>query len=171
MNTPSTTSSTQPTNADAGNDLLVRKTVFVKATPQRAFDVFTKEMSAWWPLATHHVGKVDAKAIVIEPRVGGNLMEVGIDDSTCTWGHVLEWAPPRRVAFSWEIDATFKIDPTIDTRVEVSFTAENDGTRVELVHRGLRAYGEKASEMMTIFDSPGGWTGLLAAFGKHTDAA
>ena len=167
MNTP-TTSSTPSAAAD--DDLLVRKNIFVKATPQRAFDVFTKEMSAWWPLATHHVGKVDAKRVVIEPRVGGNVMEVGVDESTCTWGHVLEWTPPRRFAFTWEIDAAFKIDATIDARVEVTFTAENGGTQVELVHRGLRAYGEKAGEMVAIFDSPGGWTGLLALFAKHTDA-
>jgi uncharacterized protein YndB with AHSA1/START domain len=168
MNMP-TTSSTQ--SAAAGDDLLVRKNIFVKATPQRAFDVFTKEMSAWWPLASHHVGKTDAKGIVIEPRVGGNVMEVGVDDSTCTWGHVLEWTPPRRFAFTWEISAAFKIDTTIDTCVEVTFTAENGGTQVELVHRGLRAYGEKAGEMVAIFDSPGGWTGLLAAFASHAAAA
>jgi len=168
MNTP-TASSTHSAGDDA--DLLVRKTIFVKATPQRAFDVFTKEMTSWWPLASHHVGKVDAKGIVIEPRVGGGVIEVGIDESTCTWGHVLEWAPPRRFAFSWELDATFKIDPTINTRVEVTFTVDNDGTRVELVHRGLRAYGEKAGDMVAIFDSPGGWTGLLEAFAKHTTAA
>jgi uncharacterized protein YndB with AHSA1/START domain len=168
MNTPTTSSDK---TADAGDDLLVRKSIFVKTTPQRAFEVFTKEMSAWWPLATHHVGKVDAKKIVIEPRVGGNMMEVGVDESTCTWGHVLEWAPPRRFAFSWEINAAFEIDTSIDTRVEVTFTAENGGTQVELVHRGLRAYGEKAGEMVAIFDSPGGWTGLLAAFGTHASAA
>jgi uncharacterized protein YndB with AHSA1/START domain len=168
MNMPTTTS-TQA--GDAGDDLLVRKNVFVKATPQRAFDVFTKEMTSWWPLASHHVGKVDAKGIVIEPRVGGNVMEVGIDDSTCTWGHVLEWNPPGRFAFSWEIDAGFKIDPTLQTRVEVTFTAENGGTRVDLVHRGLRAYGEQADQMVAIFDSPGGWTGLMAAFAAHATAA
>jgi len=168
MNTPTTSSKD---TADAGDDLLVRKNIFVKATPQRAFDVFTKEMGAWWPLASHHVGKVDAKGIVIEPRVGGNVMEVGVDESTCTWGHVLEWAPPRRFAFSWEIDAAFEIDTSIDARVEVTFTAQNDGTHVELVHRGLRAYGEKASEMVAIFDSPGGWTRLLAAFANHAAAA
>lgn len=168
MNMPTTSSDK---TADAGDDLLVRKSIFVKATPQRAFDVFTKEMSAWWPLASHHVGKVDAKGIVIEPRVGGNVMEVGVDDSTCTWGHVLEWAPPRRFTFSWEIDAAFKIDSSMNTRVEVTFTAERDGTQVELVHRGLRAYGEKAGEMVAIFDSPGGWTGLLAKFAEHAVAA
>ena len=168
MNMPTTTSS--PTTADAG-DLLVRKEVFVNATPQRAFDVFTKEMAAWWPLASHHVGKVDAKTMVIEPRVGGDINEVGIDDSTCTWGHVLEWDPPARFAFTWELDAAFKIDSTMKTRVEVTFTAERGGTRVDLVHRGLRAYGEKADEMVAIFDSPGGWTGLMAAFASFAAAA
>lgn len=171
MTTTTSTTTSTSTHPSDGDDLLVRKTLFVKATPQRAFDVFTKEMGSWWPLASHHVGKVDAKGIVIEPRVGGSLMEVGIDDSTCTWGHVLEWTPPRRFAFTWELDATFRIDPSFDTRVEVSFTAESDGTRVELVHRGLRAYGDKAGEMMAIFDSPGGWTGLLETFGKHACAA
>ena len=33
-----------PQNALAADDLLVRKDIFVRATPQRAFDVFTSEM-------------------------------------------------------------------------------------------------------------------------------
>jgi hypothetical protein len=53
----------------------------------------------------------------------------------------------------------------------VTFTAESGGTRVELVHRGLRVYGEKAEEMRGVFDSQGGWTGLLAAFGARVSAA
>ena len=78
---------------------------------------------------------------------------------------------PARFAFTWEIDAAFKVDPTMKTRVEVTFTAEKGGTRVDLVHRGLRAYGEKAGEMVAIFDSPGGWTGLMAAFAAHASTS
>lgn len=168
MNMPTTTSS----NASAINDdLLVRKDIFVKATPERAFHVFTKEMSAWWPLASHHVGKVDAKGVVIEERVDGRVFEVGVDGTECVWGHVLAWEPPSRFAFTWELDSNFKVDPTMNTKVEVTFTAENGGTRVDLVHRGLRAYGEKADAMREIFESPGGWTGLLAAFGARVAAA
>jgi uncharacterized protein YndB with AHSA1/START domain len=128
-------------------------------------------MGAWWPLASHHVGKVDAKGIVIEERVDGRVFELGVDDSESVWGHVLAWEPPSRFAFTWEIDCNFKVDHEIDTKVEVTFTAENGGTRVELVHRGLRVYGAKANEMRDIFDSPGGWTGLLAAFGARLAAA
>jgi uncharacterized protein YndB with AHSA1/START domain len=164
-----------PTNTStptaSSDDLLVRKDIFVKATPERAFQVFTREMSAWWPLASHHVGKVDAKGVRIEELVGGRVFELGVDGSECTWGHVLAWDPPSRLVFTWELDASFKVDPKIDTKVEVTFSAEQGGTRVELVHRGLRAYGAKADEMRAVFDSPGGWTGLLAAFGSRVGAA
>ena len=34
----------------------VQKSVTVKATPARAFEVFTKEHDSWWP-RTHHIGK------------------------------------------------------------------------------------------------------------------
>ena len=34
-------------------------------------------------------------------------------------------------------------------------------TRVELEHRGLGAYGDKAAEMRDAFDSPNGWNGML----------
>ncbi len=160
-----TTEATEIRTTDA--DLLVRKSVFVKAPPQRAFDVFTKQMGAWWPLGSHHAGAVEAKDISIDPRVGGNVSEVGVDGSTCAWGHVLEWNPPTRFAFRWELDAAFKVDPKIDTRVEVTFTAESGGTRVDLVHSGLRAYGDKAEEMAAIFRSQGGWTGLMGAFAAY----
>lgn len=33
----------------------VRKSIRVKATPERAFRIFTEEMGSWWP-KTHHFG-------------------------------------------------------------------------------------------------------------------
>jgi hypothetical protein len=51
----------------------------------------------------------------------------------------------------------------------VRFHAEGDGrTRVELEHRGLETYGERAEEMRGIFDSDGGWRGLLGLFAAAT---
>jgi hypothetical protein len=51
------------TPAKAGLDHLA-------APVERAFQVFTEGMSSWWPLATHKIGKVDAKSVVIEPWDG-----------------------------------------------------------------------------------------------------
>ncbi len=155
----------------ASSTLLVRKSIHVAASPERAFRVFTEQLGSWWPLATHHIGKVDAKDAVIEPRVGGRFFERGVDGSECLWGHVLAWDPPRRVILSWELNADWAHDPSIECEVEVTFLAEGDGTRVELEHRGFESYGEKAEEIRKSVDSPGGWTGILAEYAKRAVAA
>jgi hypothetical protein len=46
---------------------------------------------------------------------------------------------------------TGDIDPSIQTEVEVRFNKEGAFTRVELEHRRLHNYGEKAAEMRGIF--------------------
>lgn len=143
---------------------LVKKQIFVKASPQRAFDVFTKEMDTWWPLATHHISKVDAKNAVLEPFTGGRWFERGVDDSECDWGRVLAWEPPGRLVLAWQISADWQHDAKLHTEVEVRFTAENGGTRVDLEHRLLRSYGTRADEMHGQLDSEGGWAGLLSRF-------
>jgi uncharacterized protein YndB with AHSA1/START domain len=155
----------------SSQSLLVKKSLFVAAAPARAFNVFTEHMGSWWPLASHHIGKVDAVSAVIEPRVGGRWFEKGNDGSECTWGHVLAWEPPGRLVLSWEISAEWAHDPTLHTEVEVRFVPEGNGTRVELEHRLLENFGAKGPQMAGIFDSDGGWTGLLAAFAARAVAS
>jgi hypothetical protein len=59
----------------------------------------------------------------------------------------------------------FTCDPNLKTEVEVRFIAEgSERTRVELEHRLLENYGEQAEMMQSIFDSDGGWTGIMARF-------
>jgi uncharacterized protein YndB with AHSA1/START domain len=153
-------------NADAP----IRKTIVVAASAERAFQVFTEEMSAWWPLASKHIGKADAKTVVIEPFVGGRWFEQGVDGSECDWGHVRIWQPPRRLVLSWELSSEWRHDPSIQTEVEVSFSAEDGSTRVDLEHRLLYYYGERAAQMRGIFDSKEGWTPLLDAFAARSSA-
>jgi uncharacterized protein YndB with AHSA1/START domain len=143
----------------------VRKTVSVEVPPDVAWRVFTEKMGAWWPLATHKIGKARAVVAVIEPRVGGRWYEWGDDGSTCDWGRVLSWERHSRLVLSWEISADWRHDPNLKTQVEVRFVADvKNRTRVELEHRGLEAYGARREEMRGIFDSDGGWKGLLDAF-------
>jgi uncharacterized protein YndB with AHSA1/START domain len=163
--------STITTHAPTSDRMLVHKSLVVAASPERAFEVFTKELSAWWPLASHHIGKVDPKEAVMEPFVGGRWFERGVDGSECVWGRVLAWEPPRRLVLTWDIDADWQADASIATQVEVRFIAEGGMTRVELEHRLLDRYGARAAEMRGILDSEGGWTGLLAAFGNRCTSA
>ena len=145
----------------------VRKTIRVTAPQEVAFRVFTERMTSWWPLETHHLGAAKAVAAVIEPRVGGRWFERGEDGSETPWGTVVTWDPPRRVVLTWDISADFRCDPNLGTEVEVRFVAEGPrATRVEFEHRYLDRFGARADEMRAIFDSPGGWTGLLERFAR-----
>lgn len=145
--------------------LLVKKTIHVAAPQKVAFQVFTQEMKTWWPLESHHIGKAKAVDAVIEGKVGGRWYERGEDGSECSWGQVLAWDPPSRVVLAWQISADWKFDAALHTEVEVHFIADGPHrTRVELEHRGLDRYGPRADEMRGIFDSAGGWSGLLEAF-------
>jgi len=149
----------------------VRKVIVVDAPQGIAWRVFTERMGTWWPLATHKIGKSNAVDAVIEPRVGGHWYERGDDGTTCEWGRVLVWEPDTRLVLAWEITADWQHDPNLETEVEIHFIAVGDHrTRVELEHRHLDRYGDRRDEMRGIFDSEGGWTGLLAAFAARASA-
>ena len=152
-------------NAAAQSNVLVKKTLMVRASQSRAFEVFTERHGSWWPLESHHIGAQPAQTAIIEPRVGGRWFERGVDGAECTWGSVRVWEPPHRVVLSWEISADWKYDAKIQTEVDVRFIAEGpDSTRVELEHRHLEFYGDNAPRMKGIFESDGGWTGILQRF-------
>ena len=68
---------------------------------EKAFRVFTAQMTTWWP-KMHHIGASPLKECIVEPRVEGRWYELCEDGSQCDWGRVLAWdstEPPRaRVA-------------------------------------------------------------------------
>jgi uncharacterized protein YndB with AHSA1/START domain len=152
--------------------LTVRKTITVEASQEQAFRVFTEQIGSWWPLDTKTIGQAPAATAVLEPRSGGRWFERGVDGSECDWGRVVAYEPPERVVLNWQIGADWRYDPTLDTEVEVRFIVEADGgTRVELEHRGLEAYGEQAEQMKAIFESPDGWGDLLGRYAAATSGA
>ena len=155
----------EPVAAKAG---VVRKTLNVDASIERAFSVFTEKMASWWP-ATHHIAKQPFQEIVIEPRAGGRWLERAADGSECPWGRVLAWEPPHRVTLSWHLQADWQFDPNPEkaSEVEIRFFSEGAGkTRVELEHRGLERHGAGWEKIRTGVDSPGGWSSILENFAK-----
>jgi uncharacterized protein YndB with AHSA1/START domain len=143
----------------------VRKSITVEADAARAFAVFTSRMAAWWP-HKHSINASPQKDIVLEPKVGGRWYEIGEDGSTCSWGKVLAWEPPKRVLLAWQISGDWKYDPELITEVEVTFTPIGDQTRVDLEHRNLERYGDKAEGVRNAIDSDGGWMGILRLYGE-----
>lgn len=143
----------------------VRKSVTVKAGPERAFEIFTARMGLWWP-QSHSILRNDVRAeTVLEPRVGGRWYERGRNGGECQWGEVLVWDPPRALTLNWQIDGRWSFVPTLRTIVEIRFTDLGDGsTRVDLEHRDLEAFGEHAGATRAAFDSADGWQLLLDRF-------
>ncbi len=122
----------------------VRRSVTLKADPARAFEVFAAGMDRWWP-RTHSVGSSPQRRVVLEPVAGGRWYEIGEDGSECLWGKVLAYEPPARLLLAWQIDVDWRYDPSLVTEVEVRFTPlAEGGTRVDLEHRDLERFGDKA---------------------------
>jgi uncharacterized protein YndB with AHSA1/START domain len=146
----------------------VVKNLRVRATPSRAFEVFTAGMGRWW-IRSHSINptKSPIAAVVIEPRAGGRWYERGEDGSECDWGRVIAWEPPTRVVLGWQLDAKWAFDPDLVTELEIRFDAVGDGeTDVRLEHRHLERFGSDAAAVRAALASPNGWGVLLEAYEK-----
>jgi len=149
----------------------VKKSVVVKADVERSFSAFTSRIGKWWP-RTHSIGATPQADVIIEPRVGGRWYERNGDGSECEWGKVLAWDPPGRLILAWQVDGDWKYNPALVLEVEVTFTALEAGvTRVDLEHRNLERYGDRAAEVREKVGSDRGWLGILKSFVADTEAA
>jgi uncharacterized protein YndB with AHSA1/START domain len=146
----------------------VRRSVGVRLPPDRAFRAFVGSIGRWWP-RSHSIGGKPLADVVIEPCVGGRWYEVGDDGSTCEWGRVIAYEPSVRLVLAWQIDAGWQFDPDLVTEVEVRFIAEGAGTRVELEHRNLERFGDKAALVAGMIGSESGGWGMI--LGLYADSA
>jgi uncharacterized protein YndB with AHSA1/START domain len=106
----------------------------VKASPARAFDVFTREIGLWWkPNLLFNFTPRSPGVLAFEPGEGGRLVETLPSGKVFEIGRIRVWDPPARLVFGWR-QATFA--PGQDTEVEVRFEALGEETRVTVEHRG-----------------------------------
>ena len=112
------------------------------------------EMAAWWPLATHSVGREDAVDVRVEGRIGGRIIETTKDGTSYTWGTLTDWSPPERLAFTWHPG----YDEAAATHVDVTFAPADDGTELTLVHS--RWPDPDGAEARAMYDT--GWDYVLS---------
>lgn len=142
----------------------IRREASVRVSQARAFEIFTADMTSWWP-ARHHIGSAPIAEVVVEPRAGGRWFTRHQDGSETSTGFVTVWEPPTRLVLTWQIGADWQYHSDLVTEVEVRFSADGpDRTLVVLEHRGLEAFGEQAAEMRETFDGPDAWAGILVGF-------
>jgi len=141
----------------------IRRHLVVRATPERAYDVFTTGLGTWWPLARFSVYET-GNTVAFD---GDAIIERSADGETSEWGRVLVADPPHGIRFTWH--------PGHDSErgeVQVTFTPlGHDQTLVTLVHSGWEAYADAASAARDEYR--GGWPAVLARFaaaGADADA-
>jgi len=106
----------------------------VKASPDRAFEAFTREIGAWWrPNALFAFTPRDPGRLAFEPGADGRLIETLANGKVFEIGRVRAWEPPKRLVFGWR-QATFA--PDRNTEVEVHFEPIGEETRVTVEHTG-----------------------------------
>jgi uncharacterized protein YndB with AHSA1/START domain len=140
------------------SELVIEKSITVAAPVDRAFRVFTAELGSWWPLASKSVSQKDAETVIVEPRVGGRVVERARGGEEHLWGEVLVWEPSSRFAFSWHPGRA----PETAQEVDVRFTAEGETTRVDLEHRGWESLVGPGGEIPSHFDT--GWDAALVLY-------
>ncbi|MGH2674043.1 MAG: SRPBCC domain-containing protein [Actinomycetota bacterium] len=141
----------------------VNRSVTVGVPPDRAFAVFTQEIGKWWPLGEGFAFAGDRwQDMFIEGREGGRVYERARDGDEFHIGSVTVFDPPSRLVFTWG-EATEEW--AAPTEVEVRFTEEGGGTRVDLEHRAFERIGAAAEETARQYE--GGWAAVLDRFARH----
>jgi uncharacterized protein YndB with AHSA1/START domain len=136
----------------------------VACPPERAFEVWARRTSLWWPHG-HSVSGEPGLTVTFEPRPGGRIFERTPDGAEHDWGEVLVWEPPHRLAYLWHL----RFDRADATEVEVTFAAAGGGTAVSIVHRGWERLGAKGPERRE--RNRRGWSGVTEHYRRACEQA
>ncbi len=125
-------------------------------SPAGAFDVFTREIDAWYRVDSDTLPDITRTAAIrFEPHLGGRLLDVH-DLATGEGrelGQITVWEPGARLVF---------VDNEA-TEVQVTFQRHGAGTRVTLTHRGLDRLAPGRARALR----RSGWPNLAPIYRDH----
>lgn len=104
------------------------KSVLLSLPVGEAFDLFTSQISVWWPADRRHTG--DPKSTIVLSS-DGSFTERSADGQAIDLGKVTLWQAPRLIV----LDFYIATGPDHPTEVEIRFDPEGDDTRVTVTHR------------------------------------
>jgi uncharacterized protein YndB with AHSA1/START domain/uncharacterized protein YciI len=139
----------------------IRRELVVGLAPQDAFDLFTGEIGAWWPLGELSVFGAEGTVAFVD----GRIVET-CGDRSSEWGSVTSWEPGARVSFTWHPGR-----PSAEaSSVSVTFSATGSGgTLVVLEHSGWEVFADPAAARQ---EYSNGWPMVLDRYARATgDAA
>lgn len=139
---------------------MIEKSVVLRCSSERAFALFTKQASEWWPPERRHVGDPESTIAIL---ASGRFYERARDGREVDLGRVRVWEPPSRLV----LDFYPGTDAAHPTEVEVLFVPDGEGTKVTVLHRAT-------PESAALFESRApryvaSWDLLLGALASASD--
>jgi uncharacterized protein YndB with AHSA1/START domain len=104
------------------------KSVMLPLTPLAAFELFTQKIGVWWPADRRHTQDPTSEIFLLQ---SGRFYERARDGHEVELGHVRSWELPSRIL----LDFFIATGPEKPTEVEITFAAQEGGTRVTVTHR------------------------------------
>jgi uncharacterized protein YndB with AHSA1/START domain len=148
----------------------ISHSVVADAPQERAFYAFAQQMTSWWPRQYTWSGE-NFGHIVLDPELGSRWYEVDAAGAEQpTWGTLMAWEPPSRLALTWMIGAKREpeTDPSHASQVEVTFMEETPGkTRVSVTHSGFKHHGEAWESYRDGMSGAEGWPRILESFAEY----
>jgi uncharacterized protein YndB with AHSA1/START domain len=154
---------TATTTAD--QDAVVSE-IHIAAPPDRVFQALIdpKQVMRWWTSE-----QCEIESFSMEPKRGGrwtydtkqSTLKVNGVTKFHSDGEVLEYDPPRRLAYTWI--ANWHQDKSRRTVVRWELTPKSGGTQVKVTHSGL------ANLPIARKDYSGGWPGVVAQLKKFVE--
>ncbi|MEM8588504.1 MAG: SRPBCC domain-containing protein [Pseudomonadota bacterium] len=136
----------------------LRRSVRLPCGIDRAFEVFTSQVDAWWPPGHR---RFENSMLVFETKAGGRFYERSAAGEEADLGAVQICDPPRRLVYSWRPGSL-----TEPTRVDVRFSQDGGATLVEITHEEAgAALGDLWRDRVQIFDRS--WSTVLAALAAY----
>jgi uncharacterized protein YndB with AHSA1/START domain len=143
----------------------VKKELWVEASQQTAFEVFTQKMDSWWP-RTHHIGACPMTELVVETKPGGRWYSTHEDGSEADIGYVMTYEPYSQFTLCWQVNGDFKFDAGLFTEVQVQFIPEGPNTtRVKMEHKDMQKLG--GSKLIGSMDQ--GWGMIMERYKKQAE--
>ena len=118
----------------------IRRSVSVSWPQAEAYRRFVEDFAKWWPSFSYSIGGSRIKRVVFEAHTGGRIFEEHKDGTRMRWGTVISLDAPRSVTFTFH-PSRAESDAQL---VEITFSPEGEGTRVDLVSTGWEKMSDKA---------------------------
>lgn len=109
---------------------MITRSVVLACSRERAFALFTTEISTWWPAARRHTGD-PASSITL--GADGEFFKVATDGRRVELGRVTRWAEPETIV----LDFYPGTGPEAPTEATITFIPVDGGTRVQVDHRPI----------------------------------